>query len=42
MFVDPQREDWITEEREKLLRAIATDNEISCVQVQYFAQDIKV
>ena len=39
MFVEPQRESWMTEEREKLLRAVAKDNVISCAQVQKFAQD---
>ena len=39
MFVDPQREDWMTEELEAKLKSSAPDNKMSCGQVQKFAEE---
>ena len=39
MFVDPQREDWMTPELEEKIKRLGADGRISCAQAQQFAQD---
>ena len=39
MFVNPQREDWMTPELETALKNIAKDGKITCAQAQKFAKD---
>lgn len=39
MFVNPQRDDWMTPELEKKLVSTAKDGKITCAQAQQFARD---
>lgn len=39
MFQNTQREAWMTPELEAKIRAIATDNKITCAQAQQFARE---
>jgi len=40
MFVNPQREDWMTPELEtKLIGAASKDGKITCARAQQFARD---
>lgn len=39
MFVNPVREDWMTEELEKKLKSKADNGYISCAKTQAFARE---
>jgi len=39
MFVNPVREDWMTDELIEKLKAVSTDGKITCAATQQFARD---
>jgi hypothetical protein len=39
MFVDAEREDWMTSELEEKLNSLVRDGRINCAQAQQFARD---
>ncbi|MBN2107297.1 MAG: hypothetical protein JW832_07700, partial [Deltaproteobacteria bacterium] len=39
MFVNPLREDWMTDELIKKLKAVSQDGKITCAAAQQFARD---
>jgi hypothetical protein len=39
MFVNPQREDWMTPELEEKLKKLGTGGKITCAQAQQFARE---
>lgn len=39
MFVNPAREDWMTEELIQKLKAVSKDGKITCAAAQQFARD---
>ena len=39
MFVNPTREDWMTDELIQKLKAVSKDGKITCAAAQQFARD---
>ncbi len=39
MFVNPTREDWMTDELIQKLKAVSIDGKITCAAAQQFARD---